>query len=163
MKSLRYLSLLLPLFVFLASCEDDDFPVDPCESETISVQEYVDNDSIAYTELNNTGLYYFISDTGSTEKPTQSDTVVANYRGAFTNGIIFDQTTASTGPASFQLSNVIEGWQLGVPLIGRGGEIRLLIPSELAYGDQPRRDPRNNQCIIPANSDMIFDIILEDF
>ncbi|WP_198664818.1 FKBP-type peptidyl-prolyl cis-trans isomerase [Lewinella sp. IMCC34191] len=164
MKNLGLITLLFPVFLFLASCgEDDDFPVDPCISETISLEEFIDSDSIAYSELNSTGLYYFISDSGSMDKPVLSDTVVAHYRGAFTNGVIFDQTTTANGPAQFQLTDVIEGWQLGVPLIGKGGEIRLLIPFELAYGDQPLRDPRNQQCIIPANSDMVFDIRLEDF
>ncbi|PPK88911.1 FKBP-type peptidyl-prolyl cis-trans isomerase FkpA [Neolewinella xylanilytica] len=161
MFNLRFL-LILPVLVFVTSCgSDDDIELPPCESETISIEAFAAADTIMYSELDTTGLLYFIVDSGTVERPTETSTVVANYRGIFTDGQIFDQTNTTAGPATFALSNVIEGWQLGVPLIGEGGEIRLLIPSELAYGSQPRYD-QFQRCVIPANSDLVFDIRLEE-
>ncbi|MEN9448088.1 MAG: hypothetical protein RJA25_1378, partial [Bacteroidota bacterium] len=47
-------------------------------------------------------------------------------------------------------------WQEGIPLIGKGGKIKLLIPSALGYGTTAHG-------AIPANSILIFDIQLDSF
>jgi len=49
---------------------------------------------------------------------------------------------------------LIAGWQIGLPLIHKGGEIKLIVPSSLAYGcgNGP----------LPANSILYFDIHLVD-
>jgi FKBP-type peptidyl-prolyl cis-trans isomerase FkpA len=69
------------------------------------------------------------------------------------NGTVFDGTT--TQPISFKLGQVISGWQIGIPLIQKGGKIRLLIPSGLAYGP-------DGQGPIPGNAVLDFDIELLD-
>ena len=51
------------------------------------------------------------------------------------------------------LPQTIMGWQMGVPLIGEGGRIKLLIPSQYGYGNKEQGD-------IPKNSVLIFDIDL---
>lgn len=162
--SLFRLSILLPFVVLVAACgnDDEEIALQPCDSETISIEEFAAADSISYSQLDDTGLYYFISDSGDVDRPTAGSTVVAHYRGFFTDGQIFDQTTTASGPVQFSLTEVIEGWQLGLPLIGEGGEIRLLIPYELAYGADPRRDAFG-RCVIPAASDLVFDVVLVSF
>ena len=162
--SLFRFSILLPFVLLIAACgnDDEEIALEPCESETISIEEFAAADSLTYTQLNNTGMYYYISDSGDMDRPTVQSTVTAHYRGFFTDGQIFDQTTTASGPLRFPLTNVIEGWQLGVPLIGEGGEIRLLIPAELGYGTDPRYD-NFGRCAIPGGSDLIFDIVLVSF
>ena len=54
---------------------------------------------------------------------------------------------------SFQLKNLIIGWQKGIPLIQKGGSIRLYIPPSMGYGSK-------SSSSIPANSTLIFDIDL---
>ncbi|MCR9205243.1 MAG: FKBP-type peptidyl-prolyl cis-trans isomerase, partial [Halobacteriovoraceae bacterium] len=39
-------------------------------------------------------------------------------------------------PVTFPLNRVIKGWTEGVQKIKEGGKIKLVIPPELAYGDQ---------------------------
>jgi FKBP-type peptidyl-prolyl cis-trans isomerase FkpA len=56
---------------------------------------------------------------------------------------------------SFTLGNVIKGWQLGIPLIKKGGIIRLLIPSRYAYGPYEQ-----TQIGLPKNAVLDFDIEL---
>jgi len=41
---------------------------------------------------------------------------------------------------SYQLSQVILGWRLGLPKVQKGGLIRLLVPSRYAYGPYPQDD-----------------------
>ena len=39
---------------------------------------------------------------------------------------------------TYTLGQLITGWQLGVPEVGSGGEVELLIPSRYAYGHYPQ-------------------------
>ncbi len=77
-------------------------------------------------------------------------TVTVNYTGWFEDGKPFD---AGSG-LQFSLSGLIEGWQEGLPGMRVGGERRLIIPPELAYGKQGSGD------VIPPNATLIFDIEL---
>ena len=49
---------------------------------------------------------------------------------------------------------VIAGWDRGVPGMRVGGQRRLIIPPELAYGN------RSPSAAIPANATLVFDITL---
>lgn len=84
------------------------------------------------------------------------ETVTAHYTGAVAaTGVIFQSSHDSGNPATFPLSNVIPGWQEGVPGMKVGGTRRLLIPAEKAYGATP---PQGSN--IPPNADLVFDIEL---
>ena len=97
------------------------------------------------------GLYFVDEQTGTGQSPTESSTVRVAYRGYFTNGQVFDES--STAGVVFGLNQVIRGWTLGIPHFKEGGRGKLLIPSEMAYGSNPPQG-------IPRNSVLIFDIHL---
>jgi FKBP-type peptidyl-prolyl cis-trans isomerase FkpA len=59
----------------------------------------------------------------------------------------------SSSSATFALSGVIAGWQRGVPGMKVGGQRRLIIPPELAYGS-------SGSGPIPPNATLVFDITL---
>lgn len=83
------------------------------------------------------------------------DTITAHYTGALCkDGMIFQSSHDFGDPATFSLTQVITGWQEGVPGMKVGGIRRLIIPSDLAYGSV--RAAAN----IPPNSDLVFDIEL---
>jgi len=67
------------------------------------------------------------------------------------DGTTFDQTGSSA--VTFQLGQLISGWQLGLPLIKPGGKIKLYLPPTLGYGSRTVGS-------IPANSILIFEISL---
>ena len=54
---------------------------------------------------------------------------------------------------SYQLSQVILGWRLGIPKVHRGGLIRLLVPSRYAYGPYAQSDYK-----LSANAILDFNI-----
>ena len=61
-------------------------------------------------------------------------------------------TQFDTSPsATFLLSQVIAGWQRGVPGMKVGGSRRLIVPPDLAYGS-------SGSGPIPPNATLIFDI-----
>lgn len=84
------------------------------------------------------------------------DTVTVDYTGAVAStGIIF-QSTHGSQPVSLSLSQVIKGWQEGIPGMKVGGTRRLLIPANEAYGANP---PSGSG--IPANAALVFDVTLD--
>jgi FKBP-type peptidyl-prolyl cis-trans isomerase len=62
----------------------------------------------------------------------------------------------SNASFAFQLgtNSVIRGWEQGVPGMRVGGQRRLVIPSDLAYGSAGRSPA------IPPNAPLVFDITL---
>jgi len=97
------------------------------------------------------GIYYTLLEKGTGAPVDVSDTVQVFYKGYFlASGEIFDQT--GTTPASFPLRRLIKGWQIGVPLGNVGSNVRIIIPSGLAYGI------RNRSAKIAPNSILVFEI-----
>lgn len=101
------------------------------------------------------GIFYIIDVPGNDEHPTLNSTVKVGYKGTLLDGSVFDQTGAGE-TIEFPLSNLIEGWQIAIPLLGKNGHGTFWIPSELGYGGQ-------SQGGIPANSVLVFEISLKDF
>jgi FKBP-type peptidyl-prolyl cis-trans isomerase len=67
-----------------------------------------------------------------------SDTVKLHYHGTLIDGTVFDSSVDRGQPASFPMSGVIKGFSGGLTKTQVGGKVRIYIPSELGYGDNPR-------------------------
>jgi len=137
---------------------------DPCAyqapaSEITQLESYLSNAGITNAVKHCSGMYYQITNPGTDATPTTCSNVVVNYKGALTNGTVFDQTTGS--PVSFPLATLIEGWKKGIPLIKKGGSITLYVPPTLGYGPNDQKDANGN-IVIPANSILIFNVQLVD-
>ncbi len=64
-------------------------------------------------------------------------TVTVNYIGvSCSTGKIFDSSYSRNQPATFSLSQVIKGWQEGIPGMKVGGQRLLGIPPAQAYGSR---------------------------
>ena len=97
------------------------------------------------------GLQYKIIEEGGLKASSARDTVVVKYRGTLPDGSVFDETPEDADPVTMQLNRVIAGWTEGLQLVGEGGKINLVIPSELAYGKNGTRG-------IEPNTPLTFDI-----
>ena len=86
-----------------------------------------------------TGLFYKILKKGKSKRAKYSDTVRVHYKGTRIDGTVFDSSYKRGQPADFSLQGVVPGFAEGLTKIGEGGQIILFIPSDLAYGDNPRR------------------------
>ncbi len=99
------------------------------------------------------GLQYQVIKNGSGNLPSPNATYTVNYEGSLVNGKVFDSSYKRGEPLTFQLDNVIQGWQQALPMMRQGAEWMLYIPANLAYGDQGVGS-------IPPNSPLIFKVDL---
>ena len=80
-----------------------------------------------------------------------------HYTGWTTDGNRFDSSRERGNPAEFSLRGVIAGWTEGLQLMKVGSKYKFVIPSDLAYGPNPRRGSP-----IPPNATLIFEVELLD-
>lgn len=117
-------------------------------AEIASLQNYLTSKGITNAVQHPNGFFYTIETEGTGKKPTVCSSVTVIYRGKLVDDTQFDSNTSGT---TFTLGGLVKGWQLGLPLIGSGGKIRLYIPPSLGYGS-------GGSGIIPPNANLIFDI-----
>ncbi len=100
------------------------------------------------------GLYFIQEKVGTGLKVEQGDLVKAHYTGYFLNGQVFDSSVESPEPFSFVAGRgeVITGWDEAVMMMRVGGKAKIILPSELAYGESNPNIP------IPPFSTLIFDL-----
>lgn len=117
------------------------------------ITKYIKTLNLTFTR-DASGVYYNIifPGTGTTDV-TLTSNITVNYVGKYFNGEQFD-ASATNSPLQTNFTNLIKGWQL-LTKVKKGGKIRLLIPSQKAYG----ATGRNN---IPSNCPLDFEIELVD-
>jgi FKBP-type peptidyl-prolyl cis-trans isomerase len=109
---------------------------------------FCNNNGITYT-IHPSGILYQIITPGDTAKPNLCTSLTMTYTGKLMTGIQFDNNTIT-----YALRELIVGWQIVVPLIGKGGKIKMVIPSSLAYGEEGRPG-------IPSNAPLYFEMSLK--
>ena len=156
---------LLSLAVCLASCQKSaEFG-----SVQYAAQAKLDDDSIAqyiqkygltgvakHVQNNDTiGVYYIVINPGqantlytTSTQITVGDTCRKLYLSARKGPVVF--ATNAFHP-TYSLGQLLTCWQLGVPEVGVGGEVELLVPSRYAYGPYPQGDLG-----LPANAILDF-------
>jgi FKBP-type peptidyl-prolyl cis-trans isomerase FklB len=100
------------------------------------------------------GLQYEVIAEGEGPKPGAADTVVTHYRGTLPDGTEFDSSYSRNQPASFRVDRVIAGWTEALQLMSVGSKWRLVIPSNLAYGE------RGSGAMIPPDATLVFEVEL---
>ena len=133
---------LIPLVVllFVAACGGDNGPtaIPPTTSAPYSQTDLV----VGTGTIAQSGNLVTVAYTGWLHDSSRPEA----------KGTQFD----SSSNFSFRLGagSVIRGWDQGVVGMRVGGQRRLVIPPELAYGDRSPGSP------IPANATLVFDITL---
>jgi peptidylprolyl isomerase len=102
------------------------------------------------------GLKYVIVEEGTGPAPKTGDLVKVHYTGTLEDGTKFDSSVDRGEPIEFILGRgqVIPGWDEGIGLMNVGGKARLIIPPDLAYGEQGAGG------VIPPNATLNFDVEL---
>ena len=115
------------------------------------LEENKKKDGVIVTD---SGLQYQVLKKGEGEKAQATDKVTVEYTGTLIDGTEFDSTAQHGKPAQFQVDQVIKGWGEALQLMNAGTKLHLVIPSELAYGENGAA-PR-----IQPNSVLVFDVEL---
>lgn len=155
--------LLAPATLLMFSCGGEEATTEETTEEVVEevVEPTTDEEITAYLEDNGweatrdeSGLYVVIDTLGTGDlRPTVMDSVEMFYQGYLLDGSQFDGTTDAS--VTFLLADLIQGWQIGIPYFGKGGKGKLVIPSDMAYGDMDRPG-------IPGGSTLMFEIELLD-
>ena len=97
--------------------------------------ENAQKDGVTTTE---SGLQYRVITEGPADgaSPTADDTVQVHYHGTLADGEVFDSSVDRGQPVSFPVQGVIPGWIEGLQLMSVGDKYELVIPPDLAYGEQ---------------------------
>jgi FKBP-type peptidyl-prolyl cis-trans isomerase FkpA len=145
-------SFLLALFVFNSCMKGNTCNAKTVASEEAAMQSFMGSIGMTGTQ-HSSGLYYEIVNPGSGPRPDFNNISSVKYTGKLTNGNVFDSRTAA--PVNIQLGGVIPGWQIGLPLIAKGGLIKLVIPSSLGYACQSVGS-------VPSHAILYFEVELVD-
>lgn len=130
----------------------------PGSTDTVSVasqQQFVD--SMAARDgaiLTPEGLVFMVIQEGEGAMPTIKDRVRVNYKGALSDGTVFDNTNGE--PIVFDVGGVVPGFAQGLMMMRPSGTYRIIIPASLGYGTD------GIPGVIPGNSALDFTVTLEE-
>ncbi|HJU27424.1 MAG TPA: FKBP-type peptidyl-prolyl cis-trans isomerase, partial [Rhodanobacteraceae bacterium] len=100
--------------------------------------------------------YKVLQDGDSDRSPELTSEVTLQYRGAFLDGTIFDNTEDRGKPVTFPVDQMIPGWRQIITRMHVGDHWQVFIPPQMAYGERGQ-PPR-----IGPNEGLVFDIRLLD-
>lgn len=142
-------------FTAMMKAEQEALLLEMQEKNAATGQAFLDenkkNKQVTVTE---SGLQYEVMKASEGEKPVATDTVKVDYIGTLVDGTEFDSSIKRGEPAIFTVNQVIPGWGEALQLMTVGSKYRVVIPSELAYGEQGVAP------VIEPNSVLIFEIDL---
>jgi peptidylprolyl isomerase len=124
---------------------------------TISAEELVKK-QYPTAKKTASGLYYVVEQEGTGAQAQAGKTVSVHYTGTLADGKKFDSSYDRNQPISFILGQgqVIKGWDEGIAMMKVGSKVKLIIPSNLGYGDQ------GYPPVIPAKATLVFETELVD-
>lgn len=94
------------------------------------IEEFKKEEGVVTTA---SGLAYKVLQVGKGATPTAESNVKVKYRGTLIDGTEFDKNEEGI---EFNASGVIKGWTEMLQLMKEGEKVKVVIPQELAYGEQ---------------------------
>jgi len=141
------------------------------KEEPVKIKKYIDDNKLKLTKTPS-GLYYSIDSQGPGPKPAVGDTVIVNYTVKNTSNKVMETSIKAEAikaklpinpmnpykPIRFPVGvkGMIQGMDEGIQLLNKGSKATLVVPSNLAYGEQG-----NGQMIAPFST-IIFNVELVD-
>lgn len=124
------------------------------DANTKAGAEYADKMLADGYQKTETGLIYKINDQGKGAKVTPESRIKIHYEGKHINGETFDKSGAEGYEA--QPTMFVPGFSEGLMLLNQGGSATLVIPAELAYGDNGAGSK------IQPGETLVFEISVEE-
>jgi FKBP-type peptidyl-prolyl cis-trans isomerase FkpA len=158
-----FLPILLVVFV-VVGCAKPETDLERYKAQAAIddkiVAKYITDNNLkdtAHRVSDTCGVYYIVINPGAgNDVFSSASQITVSYVGRQLGAdTVFSRTDSSAFTPSYVLGQTILGWQLGIPEIKKGGEVRLLVPSRYAYGPYAQK-----QYGLPANAILDFDIRL---
>ena len=153
----KALFFLFALFLFWSACEKSDLEL----REESAIDSYIESGLIE-EEPTSSGLYYILDEIDSTEvdvmTPNVGDTIVFDFVGKMLT--VSQQeyfSTVGDEPLRFTFGKdqTIDGLKEGLSLVVKGSQSRLVVPSDIAYGDVQYGD-------IPPFTPLLIELAIHD-
>lgn len=124
--------------------------------EQVTLMRYVTEHNIA-DSLKHDNMYIIPIHEGTGPTVKKGDMVSLAYTGRFLNGTLFDSVPLSA-PMQFRYGDtaqVIEGLAIAIKFIHEGGEAKIIIPSQLAFGNNG-----SSTGIVPPYTTVVYEVTL---
>ncbi|MBI9101677.1 MAG: peptidylprolyl isomerase [Spirochaetales bacterium] len=130
------------------------------EAEKAALQGDLDFIEENWTGLttSDSGLMFSVMEEGEGgASPKMGQAVTVHYTGTLLDGTKFDSSIDRGAPATFNVGQVIPGWNEALMAMTKGERRLLIIPPALGYGE------RGYPGVIPPNSFLVFEVELLEF
>ncbi|HMC56539.1 MAG TPA: FKBP-type peptidyl-prolyl cis-trans isomerase [Gemmatimonadaceae bacterium] len=146
---------VVPLIALAAAAGCFPDKLDPTACKSVSFTTSISADTVTTS----TGLKYVDGTIGSGPAVAWCHNIAVHYEAYLSDGTQFDESRSSGVPLVFApgVGSLIDGLEQGVIGMRGGSTRRLIIPPQLGFGSEPRKDEQGN-VIVPANSTVIFDV-----
>jgi FKBP-type peptidyl-prolyl cis-trans isomerase FkpA len=151
-KIIFSLCLSLIFFNFNSCVKDEGCQNKTIQSEAGAIAAYAAANGISGI-THSSGVYYQVTVPGGGVTPNPYSTVVIRYVGKLLDGTVFDSQTTTN--VTLPLGSSIAGFQIALQQVQKGGTIKFMVPSSLAYGC-------NGYANIPGNAILYFEVQLID-
>jgi FKBP-type peptidyl-prolyl cis-trans isomerase FkpA len=141
---MKTISLLL-LLLLVAACET--YSKQEMGSFDTEIQSYMKSHNM-HLNRSESGLYFKFLKNGIGESIKLTDSVSISYKGTLLNGTVVD---IQRKPITMLAKDLISGWKETLVQAKKGSEIQMILPPQLAYGD-------NKLSQIPENSILFFEL-----
>jgi FKBP-type peptidyl-prolyl cis-trans isomerase FkpA len=154
---MKKFAILIILFIAILSCKKKETVVAAIDTVP-AIRQYLKDNNIK-ADSTPDKVFYILDRPGNGSFPksfsSYDSEVTVYYKGYRLDGYLFDKSDFN--PLKIFLSQVIKGWQSGIPKIDKGGKGRIFIPANLAYGTTGSGGD------IAPNTPLIFEVELIDF
>lgn len=114
------------------------------------IQDYIKENNLQF-EKSESGLYYSIIDFGDGDALIRlTDQVTFMYKGSYLSGEVI-QVIQEQDALTFQVRELIAGWQEALSYLTNHGKIHLIIPPHLGYGNKKTG-------LIEPNSILVYEL-----
>lgn len=128
------------------------------DAEATKLAEYLSNNSITTAPLES-GLYFIEKVKGSGQKPKDGDIVKIHFKVSDIDGRVFYSSFDQGDPMQWECGKTFdnEGATEALKMMSKGSEISIIVPSQLAFGEQGRKP------MVGPYTTLLYDIKMVSF
>ena len=144
----KYIFALLAVLVLFNSCKKEYEKIE--EIDDAKIQAFIKQNGISAVK-DETGFYYQILDQGAGEPMLNKDSVFYTMTIKSLTGSVYYTTAANTYERGYLGYVAPDSYRIALNAINRGGKVRVIVPSYLAYG-------KNGNDIVPSNEVIVGEL-----